>query len=333
MNKLKAIAFTKYRVIESGVISLDTFDSSLVPSDDWELSIDQSTTCTGIYARSKKLDYHFVAEVKRDREISAAMYSVVLKKFFRKLFSDKPIKRFVYEKPLPANIGRGYHTSKALNELVGMIKVWAIEESFLKGTEIRDINVNSWKSKAMDKRKGKNRYNDAYCMLDDLVDILPNLTAYGNSLGDMDYVDAVGIMIGFDRYFFTEQGERKIAGEEARFGIRCFPIIKEKGQELSETDFSLFYKFDLQKPVEVKFNNDFSLWQNITRSIDDVEQEYGVYTELTSVLYVVNMLFELQYDVTRIKMLDKVYMLMYTDRVLKGVSTLMDGCKSFLVYK
>jgi hypothetical protein len=171
----------------------------------YHLALDQSTTCTGICITDSKFTFQFLCNFFRYGD-SKEDYLRALKYFISTLISNQILMTFITEKVPPVKYSNSYGT---LRELKGVITSWKgdIDElRALKNECFGDILPQVWKSKIVNKSKGKNRHKEKKLIADDICDIFPELRNFFNtqSAKDYDAFDACGILHGYMRTHHTE---------------------------------------------------------------------------------------------------------------------------------
>lgn len=199
-----------------------------LPSDrKYHLSIDQSSSCTGIYITDEAFSFHFICDIKRGSE-SKDMFYRYLQAFLRRLLKDCKVTMVVYE-DLPPMKYRG--SGNVLRELRGHLNAWFSNDpqfSELQEDDRKTILPQQWKSKIIDKSKGTGRFNDKREIASDIVDRFPELKFYFDRclVKDYDGFDACGIYHGYKLLHYTgvqsqgrEGGQRElIAGSKSYYG-------------------------------------------------------------------------------------------------------------------
>lgn len=228
------------------------------------ISIDQSTTCTGIYIYQKDSKLQIVFDFLRtnsDKDEYIRELTILMKLLLKNL----KIGLFVMEKPVPSK----YRSAgDVLKRLAGYIKSWKLTIPELENVVIEETYPQSWKSKMVDKSKGKNRFNIKREVADDICDRFPLLRCYFSQGVSTDYdgFDAVGILHGFIENTFDETGARKIAGtmEKSNKPIAFFKYLTPIEIKDKQTLFKgIAFKLDDSPARVLTYNDDHSLYENI----------------------------------------------------------------------
>lgn len=234
----------------------------------YDIGIDQSSTCTGIFIKSVDDTVRIIIDVRRDTGDAYTFYRE-LKYFIKSLVKDQKIRNVVCEDPPPVE-GRRY-TTKFLNELLGRVSEWMDDIDEFHDAEFSKILPQSWKSLVMDKSKGKNRSKSKECISEDICDIYPEFRAYRDYHFSKDYdgFDACGILTGFLRYSYTDNGKgiRMIAGAKrgcgkAYYAYRYIPVEVARHPE-TINDFLGETKLLFGKIPFLAFNYSKSVIDNI----------------------------------------------------------------------
>lgn len=181
----------------------------------YDIGIDQSSSCTGFYICDTKSNINILLEFARDTSDSEAFYRD-LQYFIGRVTKDRNIRLVVCEDP-PYVKGKQY-SSRLLLELRGKLSGWMSMIPALEKAELKSIYPQTWKSLIVDKSKGKNRSNVKKFIADDVCDILPCFAAYKDYGVNKDYdgFDATGILLGYKKYAYTEDGIPLICGKQEK---------------------------------------------------------------------------------------------------------------------
>lgn len=177
----------------------------------YEIGIDQSTSCTGIYIQDTKnivnilLELEFANKDKKD-------YFADIFNLISRLVKGQTVNLIVCEKPVPKDVGS--YTFRVLTELFGKLEVFLEFNPDLAKTELQSIYPQAWKSRIIDKSKGTGRINTKLCCAEDICDKKPLLKnyLYNSPAKDLDGFDACGILIGYKKCAYTDNGTPKIYG-------------------------------------------------------------------------------------------------------------------------
>lgn len=250
---------------------IDPSDFSIkLPTDrEYELGIDQSTSCTGVYLQDTKEDISILVDVVHT-EATKKDYVRELFRFLNKLICEIEVRLVVCEKPIPRE-GQT-RTFRILTELKGKLELFLDVNPSLQNAELHSIYPQSWKSRIVNKAKGVGRMNVKACIAEDLCDEKPLLRNYYPlcPTKDFDSFDALGILAGYKRCAFTHTGVPKIWGDvEKRHGTRVYyryvaldPKLNSLGEleKFLKKDFRSYSK--VWQPKLKAYNSDYNLIRN-----------------------------------------------------------------------
>ena len=255
-------------------------DIKLLPELVYDIAVDQSTSCTGIAIFSTDDNVKVLLEVARDTGTRDTFYRD-LKSFLYSLIKGLQIRLVISEDPPP--VKNKMYTSRMLLELKGRISEWFEDFPEFENAQKATIFPQSWKPLVMDKSKGTNRSNKKRCIADDICDTYPMFREYFNyGLNkDFDGFDAVGILTGYRRYAFTEEGIPLICGQcEKRHTsfvwYRYVPLEMIQDKEKLNEVFGLSYI--KVKPEFRMYNTRYNKHKNIRMASSNTN--YCIYTIL-----------------------------------------------------
>lgn len=170
------------------------------------LSLDQSTTCTGISIRNTRETV--LAQIDFMRlQTPKEVYIEQLERFVSHLVRDLRLSLIVIENPIPVKKSK---STKTLFKLAKDIKDWTNTIPEFYGVPFDTIYPQQWKEKVLDKKKGTFRYGVKAEIAKDVCDIFPILHRYRNKClaSDFDSFDATGIMSGYLAQHFDKDGNK-----------------------------------------------------------------------------------------------------------------------------
>lgn len=260
-------AANQYATFKRDAVS--TFNLNLPKKLSYEIGIDQSTSCTGIYIQDSNNQINILLEVEFANP-SKKQYFQELFGLISRIIRDRTVTLLVCEKPIPKN--KKAYTYRVLTELFGKLE-WFLETNpDLAQTRLESIYPQAWKSRIIDKSKGPGRINSKQCTAEDLCDMKPLLTNYliMSPAKDLDGFDACGILLGYKRCAFTETGQPKIYGEiEKRHKTMVYYRYLDVSEISTKEDFTKCLLKPLGEAVnylrpELKvYNKDYNLLKNI----------------------------------------------------------------------
>lgn len=246
----------------------------------YDIGIDQSTSCTGIAIRSLCGKVNVLIEMRND-SFDKNSYYRSLKSLIKRLVKDQYIRMVVCEDP-PYVKGKKY-TSTILLELRGKVEAWMEDIEELQKASFNSIFPQSWKSLVLDKSKGKHRSNDKACIAEDICDIIPAFNKYRKVYAAKDYdgFDAFGVLLGYLRYAFTEEGVPLICGKVEKrhtsfVGYRYIPIVEANPDTIN--DF-LGDAVKIFKPKFLQFNDRYNKFTNVRMATSNNECSYTIFPE------------------------------------------------------
>lgn len=212
--------YNKMRMIQPQ--SLAYFEPALSKKQSYVVALDQSTTCTGIAVADTEFKFFVILDVINDC-ISKESYFNELHQLLRKMFRDVDVRLLIHEKPVPSKYG---YTASILQTFVGRLREWLANEDDFNIGNIVSIYPQEWKSYIVNSSKGGGmkrgkKVQRGYVkslVAEDVCDIYPLANAYRKVTPSKDYdsFDALGILTGYVRYAYTDEGIPKICGQEEK---------------------------------------------------------------------------------------------------------------------
>jgi hypothetical protein len=170
----------------------------------------------------------------------------------KRMVRGRVVKNFVTEKPVPYKGGR--YSSDKLLELLGRVKEWRKQIPELAEAHMGNVLPQTWRSLALPK---KTNLKSKVAIARGIVDQHPLLEFYYNTYpySDYDSFEAGGIIEGYLKYAYAEDGTPQICGsKEMRhtsiIGYKYVPVSEIQGTstlagylgEAYPKVFSLVYK-------------------------------------------------------------------------------------------
>lgn len=267
MNTLQGVIYAansgNYTIIEKTPISkfvLNLGDKV----ESWELGIDPATHYSGLAIRSKNKDFVILLDCERDNRSVPEKYYEDMFYLLKRLFKGHRVHRVILEKPFNS---RYVHTTQVLLALRGKVEEWIRDIPELSEAETARIYPNTWKSRVVNKKKGNGRYNQKGSVAEDLCDIYPGLREYmqTRTSGDYDSFDALGILVGYEMYAYTSDGEKKICGDKGAQHV-SYVGYKWVAEDNITGDFvpdTLGPVYQLVKPEFLDYNTDYTFNDNV----------------------------------------------------------------------
>lgn len=240
------------------------FELALSKNRTWQLGIDPASRYTGLAVMSTDRSFIILLDVKRDTVASKEEYYRDLHTLIRKLVAGVTVERTVLEKPFTAGYSRA---SEVLIALRGKIEDWVHDIPELANSDFQKISPNSWKSRVINKSKGKGRFNAKGAIAEDLCDAFPVLREYYKVYhgGDLDSFDALGILIGYQLYAYTEDGSKQICGMKEKSHKSFVGYVWVDESEINGS-FCQTVLGDMARCVKVEalsYNDNYSFAENV----------------------------------------------------------------------
>ena len=253
----------KYKIVRK--TDMKTFNMNLGSGRTWKLGIDPASHFTGLALIDSETRYVVLLDCARDKCLMPDDFYQELFLLIKRLVKNQKIERVVNEKPFVKN---GYsRASEILLKLRGKIEDWVKTIPELVAGEFVQINVNVWKSRVIDKSKGSNRFNQKGAVAEDLIDLIPELGNYYNLGigGDLDSFDALGAILGYQKYAYTPEGYKKICGEKEKshYSLVGYKWIDGNAMDQDFLAGWLGEAFSLVKPVLLEYNTEYSFIENV----------------------------------------------------------------------
>lgn len=223
------------------------------------LSLDQSTTCTGVYFTDEVQSFHLLLDLTRTSTPKEEFFRQ-LKFFLIRLVSGKNIEIFLME-DVPNTDDR--HTKYVLRELKRLIESWRTQIPELDRAIHESVLPQTWKKEIINKSKGTGRGSSKRKMAEDLCDRLPELKKYLEVYNGEGYdcFDACGIAYGYIMSRHTSEGQRKIMGPLNRgFVYEAFYVGESKIEGLKNI-INLFTSAGIEVVTRV-WNDDYGVRDN-----------------------------------------------------------------------
>lgn len=308
----------KYKLIERQPIRL--MELVLRKDKAWNIGIDQSSSCTGLCFQSTDKDWQILLDLHRDRNLPDSVFYAELSKFVEKTVRDTEVKMLISERPAPTAM----YASRVLEELKGHIDAWGYTIPELENSLKDSLFQQTWKSYIVDKSKGKGRGKVKEEVAADVVDMFPALKPYYNTYpwSDYDSFDATGILNGFLRYAFDQEGNEKIHGvkEKRHTSLVGYLWCKRDDPEVLPRTFGGLTAFVSLGAKYLVYNENATLHDNVRMASSNYD------FVLTTLPRETLSQFEWKYDIDREEE-DKV-MLMMVMRVGHFTNGMIDFFKS-----
>lgn len=202
-------------------MSLNLLELGLDNTEPFRISLDQSSSSTGIYATNKSRTFHLIGTIERDTT-PLDMYKNTLFLFIRRMLDKCFVDLFVTESVLFQR--EKNRALPVLAQLKGFINGWRSQIPELQAMDeerFAEIAPAAWKKHVYNKEKGKGRFNKKAEIASDIVDIYPELKTYFDIVpksSDYDAFDAVGILYGYEKEHRVDENLKRIVGTKDYHG-------------------------------------------------------------------------------------------------------------------
>ncbi len=251
------------------------FKPALSTKTSYVVALDQSTSCTGIAVADTEFNFFVILDVINDCT-SKESYFNELHQLLRKMFRDIDVKLLIHEKPVPSKYG---YTASILQSFVGRIREWLGNGDDFQIGEIVSLYPQEWKSYVVNNSKGGGmkrgkKVQRGYVkslVAEDVCDIYPLANSYREITlaKDYDSFDALGILTGYIRYAYTEEGIPKICGQEEKTHVSLVSFLYLPKSALEEEDTlvkPLGVYAETLKPQYKVYNSKYNLHTNIRKA-------------------------------------------------------------------
>ena len=239
----------------------------------YRLSIDQSTSCTGLFIRSECGTINLMLEVKRGAS-EKEEYFKELEYILKQLFLDQKVSIIIHEEPVPNK--NQYYSGKVLIELKGRLREWIKRIPAFQDAEVVSMYPQSWKTFVVDKEAAKEsgktaaqRAKSKASIAEDVCKFLPDFYEYRMKHFSTDYdgFDAAGIMIGFRLAAFKPNGKRRIYGMKEKrhtsYVFYKYVPLKELQEAVIPQDVILGDLTYGEHPKYLAYNENYKFVDNV----------------------------------------------------------------------
>ena len=225
------------------------------------LSLDQSTTCTGICIRDVEGTVYSILDFKRENT-DKYLYISQLRKLVSSIVSGLRLNLIVIESPLNLRFSKA---TPVLRELKGFIESWRYDIPEFFNIPMESILPQQWKAKVLDKSKGTNRYQIKKEIAIDICDKLPILKRYFVRCPATDYdsFDATGIILGYLAQNYDTAGNKVNYGS-AIYNYKMHIFVKYiPVHDVKNLDVVMKGLPRKQDPILLKYNQEHTFFDNI----------------------------------------------------------------------
>lgn len=222
--------FGKQLTTDGKVVAEDwEVDIKLNPEDTYQLSMDQSSSNTGIFIKNYDNTEAYMIEMARDKKNkqTAEDFIFQLEAFLHRLFEGQTLTHVVYEQPINSH---SFRSAQVLFQLEGMIRSLPKRYPEFKIPKLDCIVNSSWRSVVIDDNiTGHTRKE---CSRISVQQIWQWTRDYGYSLGaDEDVYEAIGIMMGWFYKAFDALGRPYVRGATATRTLGALVLPNVNGEQ------------------------------------------------------------------------------------------------------
>lgn len=257
-----------YRDFRESKFHLDTESS-------WQISMDQSTTCTGLFVKNYDNSQAYMIEVSRQKGSKAEDYVFDLEMFLHQFCEGCVITHLIYERPIS---NENYRSSQVLFQLEGMIQTLHRRYEEFKPARLENIENSSWRRVVIQPEFSHLQRKKA--SEQSVIKLFGWPGSYGGSLGgDLDVYEAVGVMFGWFFNSFDTLGRPYVRGDRFYGNIGGFILPTVSAEEVCEE----FKKAGLDSIWLVQ-NPRKSIFENLACAVDKGKVVCVELTELSAML-------------------------------------------------
>lgn len=264
-NRNNFIDFYKFGKLNTYEISegssIEDLKLNIDPSFIYDISFDQSSTCTGIFLRDLNNTVVYIIEVRRTKDMNADDYIFDLEMFVNELTQNLTLLHLIYEKPIKTEM---FRSSQVAFQLEGSIRQWIRRYTQFKNCLLDNIEAVSWKSCIVNKDVWGSDYTSKEASKSAIIELFPWTRFYGSSLyKDNDGYEAIGIMFGWYFCSFDPLGRPYVRGDEYNGNVGCIVMPNVDAETLSDS----LNKADVKSKWFV-FNPRLSTFKNIMKGAE-----------------------------------------------------------------
>ena len=255
----------------------EAVDIVLDPNDTWQLSMDQSTSNTGIFIKNYNNTVAWMIEVSRSRKQDASDYIFELEMLLHQFGEGCIFTHLIYEAAIEAG---SYRSSQVAFQLEGMIRQLSRRYKEFSCAQIDCIENASWRSAVVIK-EWANQFGRKEHTTASIQAIYPWTRNYGSSLyKDQDIYEAIGVMMGWFINSFDPLGRPYVRGKgdsQKIVGGFILPALTV------DVVVQLFKDKGLDTNLRVA-NPNYSIYKNLTRAVDSFETTCIEFTDKYAML-------------------------------------------------
>ena len=178
----------------------------------YQMGLDQSSTCTGIFIKSYDNTVAWMVEVKREPKQDADDYIFELEMFIHQICDGVTFSHVIYERPIES---KAFRSNQVLFQLEGIIRAMSKRYAEFAEAKLDCIENSSWRSVVIDKEV-EQKYNRKSATVVSVTNALPWTNSYGPSLNkDNDIYEAIGVLMGWFIVSFDHLGRPYARGDRS----------------------------------------------------------------------------------------------------------------------
>lgn len=231
----------------------------LSPDEIYQVSLDQSSSNTGIFIKNLNNTEAHMIEVLRQKGQDASDYIWDLEMFLRDLCEGCTLSHLIYERPINTE---AFRSAQVLFQLEGMIRSLVKRYKAFKSTKLDCIENSSWRSVVCNKALER-VYDRKTLSKVSVNEIWPWTSLYGHSLyKDNDIFEAIGVMMGWFFVSFDPLGRPYVRGDRTTRTIGGYILPGITGEEAKR----LLKEQDIEAKYYVE-NPQYAIYQNLAAMV------------------------------------------------------------------
>lgn len=233
--------------------SAKDLDISLNPSKAYQIGIDQSTSCCGVFIKDYANTEAYMLEYKgKSGDADNTIFGIEL--FLHKLCKDAKITHLIYEQPINTE---NFRSAQVLFQLEGMIRALNKRYDEFRSARLDSIVNSSWRSVViLDRFKDTTTRKRA--SMESIHAIFDFSNFYDESLGqDYDVYEAMGVLFGWFFNSFDALGRPYVRGDNFNGTIGGFLLPDCSAEEVCAQlkSAGLDTAWAVQNPKKSTFEN------------------------------------------------------------------------------
>lgn len=222
----------------------------------YQLSLDQSSTNTGIFIKSYDNTEAYMVEKKRATDENADDYMFGLERLIHQICDGATFTHLVYERPI---ITESFRSSQVLFQLEGYIRSWNKRYKEFANARLEFIESSSWRRVViLDHWKGMTGKQQKIASRNSIGEIFDWTNLYGNSINsDEDVFESIGVMFGWFINSYDTLGRPYVRGDIYNGSIGGFIMPCYGSKEVSDMfqEAGLKAEWYMQNPRKSTFEN------------------------------------------------------------------------------